>query len=52
MGNSWSAEKKLKWGPVCFGFVFHVRGFGCVENHVLSTFAKSAHSEQKVNHSE
>ena len=24
------------------GFVFHVRGFGCVQNQVLSTYGKSA----------
>ena len=38
------------------GFVFHVRGFGCVQNEVLSTHGKNSlcrsASAQKVDHSE
>ena len=34
-GKSHSVEKK--WN----GFLSHVRGFGCVENEVLSTHGKS-----------
>ena len=37
---------------LCNGFVFLVRGFGCVQNQVLSTYCKSARSSQKVDHSE
>ena len=29
------------------GFVFHVGGFGCVQNEVLTNFGNSAHSAQK-----
>ena len=37
--ESLSVEKS---GPFCFGMAFyHVRGFGCVENEVLSTYGKS-----------
>ena len=39
-GKSHSVEKKLTlllWN----GFLSHVRGFGCVENEVLSTYGKS-----------
>ena len=39
-GKSLSVEKKwtlLLWN----GFLSHVRGFGCVENEVLSTYDKS-----------
>ena len=34
------------------GFVFHVRGFGCVQNQVLSTYFKSAQCVQKMDHLE
>ena len=42
-GKSHSVEKfgngtLLLWN----GFLSHVRGFGCVENEVLSTYGKSA----------
>ena len=39
-GKSHSVKKS---GPFCFGMVFlsHVRGFGCVENEVLSTYNES-----------
>ena len=42
-GKSYSVEKVergtlLLWN----GFLSHVRGFGCVENEVLSTYGKSA----------
>ena len=30
------------------GFVFHVRGFGCVHNEVLSTYGKSAHCKSRA----
>ena len=37
------------------GFAFHVRGFACVQNQVLSTYGNSAYSHsasaQKVDHS-
>ena len=33
------------------GFLFHVRSFGCVQNQVLNTYGKSAHSAQNVVHS-
>ena len=36
-GKSHSVEKKL-WN----GFLSHIRGFGCVENEVLSTYGKRA----------
>ena len=32
--------------------VFHVKDFPCVQNQVLNTYGKSAHSAQKVDHSE
>ena len=36
---SQSAEKNGKGSLLHFnGFVFHVRGFGCVQSQVLSTF--------------
>ena len=42
-------NKVGRWGPsVLNGFVFHVRGFGCIQNEVLSTYGKSAQSTQKV----
>ena len=47
--SSLSAEKKQeslivskKWTLLLWnGFLSHVRGFGCVENEVLSTYGKS-----------
>ena len=41
-GKSLSAEK-LERGTrlLCYGFVFHVIGFRCVQNQVLSTFDKN-----------
>ena len=30
------------------GFIFHVRGFGCVQHQVLSTYGKNAQSTGKV----
>ena len=47
--QSHSAEKRRKvsqcrkkWTLLLWnGFLFHVRGFGCVENELLSTYAKS-----------
>ena len=43
-GQSHSAEKKEGKGTLLLwnGFSSHVRGFGCVENEVLSTYGKSA----------
>ena len=42
-GKSHSAEKREKGN----GFLSHVRGFGCVENEVLSTYGKSALMHKK-----
>ena len=49
---SHSAEKIGKGALLLWNvFVFYVRGFGCVQNHVLSTHGKSAHCAQIVDHS-
>ena len=42
--NSLNA-KKVERGTLLLwnGFVFHVRGFGCIQNQVLSSYGKSAH---------
>ena len=47
-----SAEK-VEMGTLLLwnAFVFHVRGFGHVQNQVLSTHGTSARSTQKVVHS-
>ena len=41
--------KKIERGTLLLwnGFVFHVRGFGCVQNEVLSTYGK-VHNAKKV----
>ena len=42
-GKSHSVEKSGKGDPSALEFfLFHVRGFGCVHNEVLSTYGKSA----------
>ena len=37
--KKWKGETLLLWN----GFLSHVRGFGCVQNEVLSTYGKSAY---------
>ena len=44
--TSHKVEKKI-WN----GFVFHVRGFGCVQHQVLSNYGKIEQCAQKVGHS-
>ena len=34
--------QKIGKEGLCNAFVFHVRGFGCVQNQVLNTYGKSA----------
>ena len=43
-GESLKVSKKVKKGTLLLwnGFLSHVRGFGCVENEVLSTYGKNA----------
>ena len=41
--KSHSVEKSAKGDPSALEwFLYHVRGFGCVENEVLRTYGKSA----------
>ena len=42
-------SKKVEKGTLLLwnGFLSHVRGFGCVENEVLSTYGKSALMHEK-----
>ena len=51
--GSFRVPKKSRRGTLLLWnrFGFHVRGFGCAQNQVRSTFGKSAHSAQK-DHSE
>ena len=42
-GKSHSVEKSGKGTRLIWnGFLSHVRGFGCVENEVISSYGKSA----------
>ena len=43
-GGSLIVSKKVERGTLLLwnGFLSHVRGFGCVENKILSTYGKSA----------
>ena len=40
-GKSHSVKKNWKEGWFWNGFVFDVRGFGCVQNQVPNTYCKS-----------
>ena len=48
-GESRIVSKKVEIGTLLLwnGFLSHVRGFGCVENEVLSTYSKSAIMHKK-----
>ena len=55
--KSLSAEESGQMALLLWnGFVFHVSGFGCVQNQVLSTYHKTftvkAYRAQKADHSE
>ena len=48
-GGKSHSVKKVERGTLLLwnGFLSHVRGFGCVENEVLSTYGKSALMNKK-----